>query len=174
MRLRRRIAPVLAFFTALLLFAVSAVVYSEFWVHQPGVEELIAALPPSERDLPPAIHAVFSKVDETEINRWIARNLLWQTTERTRMGRWHLRFALWELLVPYKYSRRVRLSLFAHFLVAESASGLEQVSETLFAKPAHQLSRDEAIGLLAVTRSPRRFSPKRHPDAYEKEVERLR
>ena len=156
------------------LLAVAAVIWTEFLAYQPRVEQLIASLPAAERDLPPAVAAVFSKLDDTQVNRWVARNLLWTVTERTGMGRWHLRFALWELLLPSRYSRNDRLSLFAHFLVAERASGLEQVSRTVFGKSPRDLTPDDAFGLLAVLRGPRRFSPQLHRDAYERERERIR
>ena len=154
--------------------AVAGVVISEFLLFQPGVRSIIAALPDDERQLPPNVRSVFSRMGERELNLWVARNLLQDCSQRTGMARWNLRFTLWVLLVPRFYSRTDRISLFAHYLQVEDAQGLRQVSQTAFAKPPHLLSPEEVLGLLAVTKAPNRNSPVKHPERYREELERLK
>ncbi len=163
--------------TAVVLVTVGVagfVITSDFLVFQPGVKTVINALPQEERHLPPNVKHLFARLEEKELNLWVARNLLQDCSPRTGMARWNTRFTLWILLVPRFYSREQRESLFAHYLQAESVQGLREVSQESFGKAPELLSPEEVLGLLAVTKAPKRNSPSRHPEKYREEVERLK
>jgi len=150
------------------------VVYFEFARYQSRVVDLQFRLSPTERELPSNVKRVFAKLTETEINRWVARNLLQSLTERTGNFRWHVRFAMWESLVPVWYSREERVALFAHFLRSKDAQGLEMVSRSVFRKEPGELSVDEIIGLLVVLRAPARNSPTHAPTRYQQELNKMK
>lgn len=143
-------------------------------MYEHGVDSLIASLPASERHLPQNVARVFSRVEQEQINRWVARNLVQDLKGPLGGLPWHFNFVLWEAMVGIRLSHNERLSLFAHYLPYEGGHGLEQASRFYFGVAPHKLSSDQVFGLLAVSRGPRRFSPHRDPDSYREEVERLR
>ena len=173
-RRRRKIAALLGVALTVPVLLVALLIDSEFARYQPRVAALQGGLPNVERQLPLNVQRAFLKLTNQEVDRWVARNLLWSLTERTGNLRWHLRFAMWETLIPSWYNRSERLSLFAHFLTAKDATGLQQVSRVIFAKDPDELSVDEALGLLVVLRGPSRFSPSRAPAEYRRELEKLK
>ena len=158
----------------LLLAAVTFVLISEFLVFQTQAREILRRLPAEERELPQNVKQLFSRLEERELNIWVARNLLQDCAPHTGMARWNVRFSLWIFLVPRFYSREERESLFAHYLLAKGAQGLKQVSIITFGKPPHMLSPDETVGLLVVTKAPGRNSPATNPERYRKVLEEMK
>jgi hypothetical protein len=165
----------LACVAVVLLFLVAGliVIYRDFWQFQTKVDEIIASLPEPERQLPPVVRHVFGCVEEDRIDRWVARNLLWEVKGPLGGLRWHFNFLMWEKLIGVRLSRRDRLSLFAHYLSFEKGQGLEAAAQYYFNLQPSQLEVEQVFGLLAVGRGPRMFSPFRNPERYRTEVERL-
>jgi hypothetical protein len=160
----------------LLLFVLGGltVTYRTFWRFQPKVDGIIASLPESERNLPPVVRQVLGRVEHDQVDRWVARNLLWEVKGPIGGIRWHFNFLLWEELIGIRLSRGDRLSLFAHYLSFENGQGLDAAAQYLFKARPSQLEVDQVFGLLAVNRRPRFFSPFRNPERYRIEVERLK
>jgi hypothetical protein len=156
------------------LITAVVVIYATFWRYQPQIQSTVNSLSPSERTLPRTVVRVFGRIEMDQVDRWIARNLLSELKGPFGGLTRHFNFALWETMIGLSLSPEDRLSLFAHYLPYEGGRGLEGAARFYFGVPPQQLTHDQVLGLLAVWRGPRRFSPHREPEKFREEVERLR
>ena len=79
----------------------------------------------------------------------------------------------WQYVLPLRYSYSERLALHVHFLPFDGGTGLAYGAKHYLGKEPRELSRQEMLTLLAISRNPKANSPSLHPSRLEKEVRRL-
>jgi hypothetical protein len=159
---------------AILAGLATCVVYYEFLRYQGGVDRTVAALPTDERAISSSVVNVLEKLDGHMIPELATRGLLLELCpEPVSQGRWHLRHGLWGALLPLRLSRRDLTSLYAHYMVFEGGTGLNYGARRYYSKGPADLSPEEAVALVTISRAPVRYSPERHHDEYEVMYQRL-
>lgn len=141
----------------------------------PRVDRILATLPIGEVMRPPAFDRLVLELDRQRYPAWVARSLVAQPgSERPQPAAWHSRNLAWRLVLPLRYREEERLALYAHFLPFEGGSGLAYGARRYFAKSPAELSDEEILQLLVISRSPSLYSPTRNPGRLAGEVRRLR
>jgi membrane carboxypeptidase/penicillin-binding protein PbpC len=98
----------------------------------------------------------------------VTRNLLADIApRRVTITEWHLRGAIWTALLPRRLGPEKLFLLYCHYLPFEDGHGLTYGSEKYFQTKPADLTTDQALVLLVISRSPRAHSPSRHPERFQ-------
>lgn len=161
-----------------LLFALAATcvgAYRVFFSHVYEVKAILASLPAAERNPPKLFQRVVLKADGPTMRNWVTRRLVENIfpAGMTQI-QFNIRGGTWAFLLPTVCSQDDFLALYAHHLFFKDGTGLPFGAAKYFNKPADELSEEEILGLLAISRSPTRYDPIKYPRAYLEEVQRIR
>jgi hypothetical protein len=148
--------------------------YSTYFAHSGEVDDLLASMPSSERQPPPAFYEALHRIHSGEqVTTFAARSLVEQLyPNRGSTLRWHYRFAVWAFLLPHFRRADEYVPIFAHFMPFEDGRGLAKASSYYFEKSATELTYEEALSLVIISRSPSRYSPSRSPTVFRRELAR--
>lgn len=176
---RRKIGIALGVFLfgAVAILAVYIAWYTQvhFFIYQDRVDAVLANLPPGEANPPSLLSEIVHRVEGKHAVYFVARNLVAETHGKPmRMIDWHVTNALWSGLLPLRLSQRDITALYGHFMVFEGGRGLNYGARRYFGKAPTDLTLDEMLGLLAISRAPFHYSPERQPENYRRQLERLR
>jgi len=172
----RRILRILGLSVALVLGLTASVfayfAYTRFVRYQPAVDKIYENIPQEDRHFSTSARRVLTTTEaDSARTYYVSVCLLAEVAPaRVRMGEWHFRNALWVWLLPRRFDPEQRLLLFAHFLPLEGGSGLAYGARKYFGKAASQLNEAETLQLVAISRSPRAFSPSQHPDRFRQRL----
>lgn len=148
---------------------------THFFAYQDRIDALLATLPPGEADPPPLLSEAVAKIEGERAINWVARGLVAEIYDKPmRQLEWHIVTALWSLALPLRLDEREIVALYANFMVFEGGRGLAYGARRYFDKAPVNLTLDEILGLLAISRAPRANSPERRPENYRRQLERLR
>jgi membrane carboxypeptidase/penicillin-binding protein len=87
------------------------------------------------------------------ITSWVVRNLLWDIKWKYKNYLdWHLTNILWLIWLEDNFSKDQILSFYCHYLPCEIGNGLVNCSEYHFNKEISDLSVEEIIKLLAISK----------------------
>ncbi len=157
------------------LFGVGYFVYTRYWVYQGKVDAIVRSLSPEEASPPVLVKEVIRGVASSGVAIWVPSNLVREVqTERRRMLEWHAQEFVWYVLLPYRLSEDQRIALYCRYMVFERGRGLAHGARYYYSKDPERLNAAEVLGLLAISRSPSRYSPRTHPENFRKEFERLK
>lgn len=153
---------------------VSYFVATRFCWYADDIQRIADAVPIQDRLLSAEAREVFEKLEGPTFAYRCSVCILGQVApQRVGMGEWHLRNAVWSLLIRRVLSRRQLLDVYAHCLYFGDGYGIDFGARRFVGKAASRLTAEEAIRLVAVSRSPRRFADPRHRDQLEEEIRRL-
>ncbi|MBS1792258.1 MAG: transglycosylase domain-containing protein [Acidobacteria bacterium] len=144
---------------ALLIVAADTVLgwcWSSFLSRQKCLDALLESVPPAERELPPRVDAVFVKSKLVEKYDGGAEAILYHCRNLDGVGENELRLhkTTWKWLIPLYFNRAERRAVFVHLMDFGEGRGLAYGARRYFSKEIGELTEDEAVKLILISRTP--------------------
>ncbi len=90
------------------------------------------------------------------------------------MLEWHAQGFVWQLLTPRRLTEDQMIALYCRYLAFEGGRGLAYGARHYCSTTPDRLTAEEVLELIAISRSPSRFSRGRNRDILSRHVERLK
>ena len=133
-------------------------------------------VPSDEKNLSSEQSEIFRKLklvenDTSSTNRLIMRCL---NNERISNRDYVLYGITWNIMLPLWYNYTERLILYLHLMPFSGGNGLKYGAQHYFSKSINELTQDELLRLIAISRSPTNFSREIEKPTVDKIVEEFR
>lgn len=171
----KTLGAIVGIILSIIIIFIGYFVVTHFCVHQTRVDGLLSSLPREEAFPAPVVKDVIRRVDQQGLRIWVPRHLAAEFRPGPmRALEWRAHDFVWSLLLPLRLSEDQRISLYCHFMRFGEGKGLNYGARYYYSKTSDNLSVDEVLWLIAVSRAPSRHLPNLNSEHFRKEVEKLR